>query len=139
MSTPDTTPAPTPVDTTAATDQVLAGQCQTLGDHLAGLIAAGMLDTVGQPGKLPELLYPDGDPDVVREVAARYLAVGYRAGKLAGRPEWTVAGLNRLKATLHEAGYRSMGRLTERTGEDLAPAVAPHPTDVDYSTDGVEW
>ncbi len=42
-----------------AVDQALAEQAASHGEYLAGLTARAMLDVVGQPTKLPTLLFPD--------------------------------------------------------------------------------
>ncbi|WP_331756283.1 hypothetical protein OHA04_45275 (plasmid) [Streptomyces sp. NBC_01590] len=115
-------------------DQALAGRCQSSGDYLAGLLAAGTLEAVGSPKLLPELLFPDYDPDIVRAVWEAALSVGYQAGKLAGQPKWTPDALNRLRAELADAGYTAMGNLAARS-----TAVHPprHPADdepLDHTT-----
>lgn len=127
------TPAPATTDATvAAADQALADDCQTSGDYLAGIIAKGMLDAVGTPKKLPELLFPDYDPEMVRAVAETYLAVGYRAGKLAGQPKWTPDALDRLRAALNDAGYNAMGSLAARSASIHPPR---HPADAELGAD----
>ncbi|MFE4915903.1 hypothetical protein ACFRCX_30840 [Streptomyces sp. NPDC056652] len=130
-----TTPGTGPQDP-ADGDVLLAGRCETSGEYLAGVIAAGMLDHVGRPDRLPELLWPDADPAVVRAVWEAGLATGYRAGKLAAHPEWTGDGLNRLRAALYEAGYRGMGRLAARSAAvhqthpaRTVPNAVGHPAD----------
>lgn len=128
------TPAPAAPVTTdlaapgATDDQALADRCQSSGDYLAGLIAKGMLDTAGAPKKLPELLFPDHDPDMVRTVWEAALAVGYRAGKLAGQPRWTPDALNRLRAELADAGYAAMGSKAARSAAIHPPR---HPADTE--------
>ncbi|MEE1812677.1 hypothetical protein [Streptomyces sp. BE133] len=126
------TPAPTaPVtDLTARyarlADQALADRCQSSGDYLAGLLAKGMLDAAGTPKKLPELLFPDYDPEIVRAVWETALPVGFRAGKLAGQPRWTPDALTRLRAILTDAGYEAMGALAARSASVHPPR---HPAD----------
>ncbi|MEV3996651.1 hypothetical protein AB0K62_13375 [Streptomyces halstedii] len=115
-----TTPIPQP-SAAADTDQVLADRCQSSGDYLAGLIAHGMLEAVSRPGKLPELLFPDGDPVLVRAVWEAALAVGYQAGKLSARPTWTPDALHRLRAALDTAGYKAMGRMAARSASIHPP------------------
>lgn len=124
------TPAPTDVD------KALTERCTTSGEVIAGHIAAGMLDAVSRPAKLPELLFPDDDPDTVRRVWDQAVAVGYRAGKHAARPVWTAEGLDRLKAALYEAGYQGMARLAVRT----ANTTQPEP-EYGFTTgaDGTDW
>lgn len=114
------TPAPADVD------QDLTERCVTSGEVIAGHIARGMLDVVSRPAKLPELLFPDDDPETVRRVWDQALAVGYRAGKHAARPDWTAEGIARLKAALYEAGYRGMGRLAVRTANTTTPPEPVH-------------
>ncbi|MFF2411830.1 hypothetical protein [Streptomyces sp. NPDC058092] len=109
-------------------DQVLADRCQTSGDYLAGLLAAGTLEAAGTPRKLPELLFPDHDPAMVRAVWEAALAVGYRAGKLAGQPRWTPDALDRLRTALNDAGYAAMGSKAARSA---AIHSLRHPADDD--------
>lgn len=133
-----TTPAPAPAsgtDTAAAAtvhvDQVLAERCQSGGDYLAGLIAHGLLDTAATPRKLPEALFPDADPAVVRAVWDAALAVGYRAGQLSLRPAWAATELHRTRDALNAAGYTAMARLAARSGTLHPPR---HPADDDVDT-----
>jgi hypothetical protein len=111
---------------TEAADQALAERCQTSGDYLAGLLAKGMLDAVSRPAKLPELVFPDGDPALVRAVWEAALAVGYRAGKEAAHPTWTPDALRRLRAELDAAGFVAMGRMAGRSASLHPPR---HPAD----------
>jgi hypothetical protein len=104
-------------------DLVLTERCESSGQYLAGLLAAGTLDSVGRPGKLPELMFSGMNPWDVRTVWDAALAVGYRAGKLAGRPDWTTEGFDRLRAALYEAGYQGMARLADRTATVHEPSV----------------
>lgn len=114
-----TTPDPATVvalaDAVADVDLVMTERCENLGEYLGGVIAAGTLDSVGRPDKLPELMFPDVDPEVVRRIWKAALPVGYRAGKLAGRPDWTAEGLGKLRAALADAGYWGMARLVSRS------------------------
>ncbi|MEU9014217.1 hypothetical protein AB0D12_31500 [Streptomyces sp. NPDC048479] len=127
-TTPDAiTPAPAaPVP--AAADRELADMCQTAGDHLAGLIAQGMLHTVGRPDRLPELLWPDADPELVRAIWERALPVGVVVGKSLARPRWTPEGFDRLRTALREAGYQGMARHADRTARLHHPADHEHGT-----------
>ncbi|MER8002994.1 hypothetical protein [Streptomyces sp. NPDC095613] len=128
-------PDPTAPGCPADTDRVLAERCQSSGDYLAGLIAAATLDYVGRPGKLPELLWPDAEPWLVRAVWDTALAVGYRAGRLSVQPDWTPQALNRLRAGLAAAGYRTMARQVARTARLHPPGPVPgHPADADAGT-----
>ncbi|WP_329125964.1 hypothetical protein [Streptomyces sp. NBC_01353] len=116
----------TPPDTPTV-DQALTGVCLTSGEHLAGLIAHGMLEVVGQPEKLPTLLFPDLDPDAVMRVWNTALPVGFNAARLAANPRWTPGALRRLKAALNDAGYEAMGDLAGRSARTLDP----HPADTE--------
>lgn len=127
-----TTPIPQP-SAAADTDQVLADRCQSSGDYLAGLISHGMLEAVSRPRKLPELLFPDGDPVLVRAVWEAALAVGYQAGKTAARPTWTPDALRRLRAELDTAGFVAMGRMAGRSASIHRP---PHPADTEAPVEG---
>ena len=117
MTTQPAAPAASP-DT--AVDQVLADRCQSSGDYLAGLIAHGMLEAASRPGKLPELLFPDGNPALVRAVWEAALAV---------RPTWTPDALYRLRAALDTAGYVAMGRMAARSAS-VQPPLRPADTEV---------
>ena len=131
-------PAATVTDLTpalgATDDQALADRCQTSGDYLAGLIAAGTLEAAGAPRKLPEVLFADYDPAVVREIWDAALAVGYRAGKLAGQPRWTPDALNRLRAAMQDAGYNAMAAKAGRSASIHPPR---HPADDEASAGDV--
>lgn len=111
---------------THTADQALAAMCSTSGEHLSGIIAVAMLDTVGQPDKLPTLLFPDLDPDIVERVWNAALPVGFRLGRLVDRPQWDAASLRRLRAALADAGYTSMAGLAERSHRTTA-----HPADTE--------
>lgn len=118
---------PTPQPDTTTADIELAARAASHAEYLAGLLAAAMLDFVGQPAKLPEMLFPDIDPAIVRRIWEAALPVGYRLGKLAERPTFDEAGLRRLRAALHDAGYRTMAGQVTRS---LA-TTAQHPADAD--------
>ncbi|MFF6776937.1 hypothetical protein ACFY8W_25775 [Streptomyces sp. NPDC012637] len=94
-------------------DHALAARAES-SEYLAGILAAAELDVVGQPAKLPELLFPDLGPDAVRRVWDTAFVVGYRLRKLAEHPRWDDAALRRLKTELAGAGYGAMAQLTER-------------------------
>lgn len=115
----------------AATDQVIAERCESSGQYIAGLLAAGALEAAGTPRKLPELLFANADPAVVRAVWDAALAVGYRAGQLSVRPSWTPADLHRLRGALVDAGFRTMGRLAARSASLHPPR---HPADDEVPT-----
>lgn len=115
---------------TARADQALADLATGSAEVLAGVIAAGMLDVVGQPARLPELLFPDADPVLVRAVWELGLATGYRAGKLAGRPRWAAEELDRAREALEGAGFAAMAALVARTAGTVRPRVTDaHPAD----------
>lgn len=116
-----TPPAPIP-----GVDEQLAGRCEDHGQYLAGLIADSMLEHVGTPDKLPELLFPDIDPDVVRRIWQTALPVGVNLGHYLSRPRGTREGLDRLRAALNESSHQAMARLANRSANTLAPA---HPAD----------
>lgn len=118
----------TPASTVADGDQALADRCQSSGDYLAGLIAAGHLEAVGTVRKLPADLFPEYDPAMVEAVWAAALPVGYQAGRLSVRPNWTPDALNRLRAVLSDAGYHAMGRLAARSANLHPPR---HPADAE--------
>ncbi|MFF6844685.1 hypothetical protein ACFY8X_38845 [Streptomyces tanashiensis] len=116
---------------TAAVDQALAARAASSGEYLAGILAAAMLDAVGQPDKLPALLCPDLDPDVVERVWNLVLPVGFRMGRLVGNMQWDAAGIRRLRAELDDAGYKAMATRTSRSLATVHPAdtetVRDHP------------
>lgn len=137
MTTP-TPAAPTP----GSVDQALARIAVRDGEFLAGLIAAGMLDTAGQPGKLPELLFPDLPAEQMRRVWQTALVVGLRAGRLSRAPRFHRDTLHRLQAQLADAGYTAMARLAEHTARRAAAEPEPDhertPTSGD-DTRGGHW
>lgn len=115
---------------TARADQALADLATGSAEVLAGVIAAGMLDVVGQPARLPEALFPDADPVVVRAVWDLALATGYRGGQLAGRPRWAAEELDRAREALAGAGFATMAALVGRTAGTVRPrATDAHPAD----------
>jgi hypothetical protein len=110
-------------------DAVLAARARSVGEHLAGLIVAAELDTVGSPRKLPMDLFPGDDPEVVARVWARALVVGVRAGQLIGAPRFYRDKLTRLQGQLAEAGYAAMGRTVDPAARLAARAPEWHPAD----------
>ncbi|MGW0948460.1 hypothetical protein ACWD4O_38720 [Streptomyces sp. NPDC002623] len=127
-----TTTAPTPASaaptlfgTDPTVDRALDGTAHTSAAFLAGLIAAAMLDTVGRPAKLPDLLFPDLPPEAVQRVWDTALAVGYRAGRLAVAPRFHRDTLARLRDALSDAGYTAMARTAGHTAR--AAAAEPEP------------
>lgn len=129
------TPAPTVPEETTAADAVLFERARTSADVLTGLITAGMLTHVARPGKLPELLHPDGDPDLVRTVWDQALAVGYQAGKAVASGRWNTDRLDEARQALADAGYERMGAAVEAAAY-AAPSRrrAPNPADADAWT-----
>lgn len=139
-TTPDTTPAPDPAaprPDIAAVDQALTERARNSGDYLAGITAAGMLDTAGAPTKLPALLFPDLDPQIVDRVWQAAFVVGYRTRKLVEHPRWTPEALHRLRGALTEAGYHGMARHIARS-INTHPAAHPADRDTTARTRGQE-
>lgn len=126
-----TTPSPDHTASTAPGDDELAELCQSSGDYLAKLIADGMLDHAGRPDRLPELLFPDADPALVRAVWDTALPVGVWVGKAMTRPRSTTEGMDRLRAALKEAGYQGMVRVAGRTVAHRPQPLCDTPTDLD--------
>lgn len=110
-------------------DLVLAGRAVSDGERIAGLIAAAQLDTVGTPRKLPMDLWPDADPELVREVFERGVIVGFRAGRFFGAPRFYRDKLASLQRRLAEAGYAAMGRVAGPAATAAYRAPEPHPAD----------
>lgn len=126
-------PAPPADDVIAHTDAVLVERARTSAETLEGLISAGMLEQAGHPNRLPELLFPDIDPEHVRQVWDEALRVGFNVGKAVGRNRWDPQALDRLRAALRDAGYAEMGRSVERAAY-AAPSRRPHPADAETDT-----
>ena len=125
-----TTPAPAPAvptlfNTSPTVDRALAHIAVRDGEFLAGLIAAAMLDTVGQPAKLPELLFPDLPAEQVRQVWQTALTVGLRAGRLARAPRFHRDTLHRLQTQLADAGYTAMAHTAAHTARTAAAEAEP--------------
>ncbi|MGW3403426.1 hypothetical protein [Streptomyces zhihengii] len=140
-----TQPHTTPGTNTSTVDGALTERCQNHGDYIAGLIAAGHLDTLGRPDKLPGDLFPDIEPWIVDAIWQRALTVGVWVGKALARPQWTPEALDRLRTALHEAGYQGMAAKTARTAAVHParrpmpfdqPATATHPADADTARTG---
>ncbi|MEW2266895.1 hypothetical protein [Streptomyces sp. NPDC047868] len=109
-------------------DFVLAGRAVSTGAHIAGLILAAQLDTVGTPRKLAMDLWPDVDPSLVQEIWDRAMVVGVRAGQLMGAPRFNRDKLARLQAEFVKAGHAAMGGMV---GQPLSVAemLPAHPAD----------
>jgi hypothetical protein len=110
-------------------DFVLAGRAVSTGAHIAGLIVAAQLDTVGTPRKLPRDLFPGVDPAVVQEIWDRAMVVGVRAGQLMTAPRFNRDKLARLQGELFEAGHAAMGGMVGRSRVVAERAPEWHPAD----------
>ncbi|MGQ4437945.1 hypothetical protein ACN6LI_003310 [Streptomyces violaceoruber] len=137
MSIPTTTPSPAddaadggPLEDAAfgtmRADAVHAGRAMSSGEFLAGLIANGLLKTVGRPDKLPSAIWPDQDPVVVQEIWQLGLAVGLHAGRRSDSPAHYRDEMARVSAALSEAGFHAMAGLVSRSRRLVAPE---HPAD----------
>ena len=137
MSIPTTTPSPAddaadggPLEDAAfetmRADTVHAGRAMSSGEFLAGLIANGLLKTVGRPDKLPSAIWPDQDPVVVQEIWQLGLAVGLHAGRRSDSPAHYRDEMARVSAALSEAGFHAMAGLVSRSRRLVAPE---HPAD----------
>lgn len=110
-------------------DFVLAGRAVSTGAHIAGLIVAAQLDTVGTPRKLPMDLFPEVDPAVVQEIWDRAMVVGVRAGQLMSAPRFNRDKLARLQGQLVEAGHAAMGGMLGPSRVVAERAPEWHPAD----------
>ena len=99
------------------TDAVLTGRAVSSGQYLAGLLAAGQLETAGTPRKLPADQWPDVDPVVVQEIWDRACVVAWRAAQFAGSAWLHREGLQDLQARLEEAGFSAMAGSVARSRE----------------------
>ncbi|MCL8016940.1 hypothetical protein [Streptomyces sp. AS02] len=109
----------------AYVDAVLAGRAMSAGVYLAGLIAHGQLETVARPDRLPEDLFPHVDPEVVRAVWERALAVGLHAGRVSASPRLYRDEMARVQGEFEQIGFAAMARMVGRSRR----LVAPHPAD----------
>lgn len=114
---------------TGVADRVLAARARTSAAHLAALITTGMLTHAARPDRLPELLWPHIPAEHVRAVWDAALAVGYHAGRLAGRPAWERRDLEQAHAALAAAAYDTMAALLPTAGAHPAGHPADHDTD----------
>lgn len=110
-------------------DAVLAGRAMSAGVFLAGLVAAGELETVGRPDKLAADLFPHVAPEVVEAIWQRALAVGLYAGRRSADPERYRDELDRVRGVLEGVGYAAMGRVVGRSRGLVAPERGVHPAD----------
>lgn len=115
--------AETGVDVAVA-DGVLSGQLMSAAVFLAGLLANGLLETVGRPEKLPQDLFPSA-PEVAREAFQLGVAAGLHAGRVSAAPRLYRDQLARTQAALEAVGFEAMARSVGRSRR----LVAPHPAD----------
>jgi hypothetical protein len=97
--------------------------------HIAGLLNAGQLKTVGTPRKLPQDIWSDVDPAVVQEIWDRGAATGWRAAQYAAAPRFYRDELARLQGQLQDAGFEAMGRMVARSRVAAERAPEWHPAD----------
>ncbi|MCA1223438.1 hypothetical protein [Streptomyces sp. 8L] len=114
---------------TVRTDLMCAGMATSSGQFLAGLMADGMLDAVGQPEMLPRYLFPDVDPAVLDEVAKLYAAAGFRAGLIAANPSFRRDELEAHRAALSGAAFHAMAGQVARSASIASRATESHPAD----------
>lgn len=93
-----------------AADHAHEQRAVTSADMLTGVLAAATLDVLGQPTKLPTVLWPDVPEEVVTAIYEHGLRVGYRAGRIVSAPTWEPQALDRLRTALADAGYQAMAR-----------------------------
>lgn len=109
----------------ACADGVLAGQLMSAAVFLAGLLANGLLETVGRPDKLPQDLFPGSEPEATQSSFQLGVAVGLHAGRRSASPGLYRDEFARVQGLLEEAGFHAMGRSVSRSRR----LVAPHPAD----------
>jgi hypothetical protein len=130
---PASSPSPSPEEDAAfermRTDAVLGGRAMSAGVFLAGLVANGMLATVGRPDKLPADLWPGVDPAVVQEIFERGLAVGLHAGKASVVPRLYRDQMQRVEEEFAAIGFEAMRGLVARSRRLVAPEMGAHPVD----------
>ncbi|MFD1309084.1 hypothetical protein [Streptomyces kaempferi] len=112
----------------SSADFVFGGRNVSTGQHIAGLLNAGQLESVGTPRKLPQDIWPDVDPAVVQEIWDRGAATGWRAAQYAAAPRFYRDELTRLQGQLREAGFEAMGSMVARS---LRLVSVAHPADDD--------
>ncbi|ACX71100.1 alpha-L-rhamnosidase [Streptomyces phage ZL12] len=118
--------APSP----AHVDRALADRCQSSGDYLAGLLAAGHLEAAGTVRKLPTAMFPDWPAEMVQAVWDAAVPIGFQAGRTSVRPTWAPDALHTASTVLNDAGYEAMGRLAARSATLHPPR---HPADGEQS------
>lgn len=108
----------------AYADGVLSGQIMSAAVFLAGLLANGLLETVGRPEKLPQDLFPSA-PEVAQDAFQLGVAVGLHAGRVSAAPRLHRDQMARVQGVFEEIGYAAMARSVGRS----LRLVAPHPAD----------
>lgn len=130
-------------------DAWLDGLAVTTADMLAGLIAAGLLETAGRPERLPALVWPHVDPRDAEAIFAAGAAAGLWAGQRRSSVRWEPEALDVAVTSLREAGFEAMSArvaVTAAHGRHPAdgpgdggggpsapgvPGLEPHPADAD--------
>lgn len=120
-----TTPETEAAVDVAYADGVLSGQLMSAAVFLAGLLANGLLETVGRPDKLPQDLFPGPEPEVTQASFQLGVAVGLHAGRRSASPRLYRDEFARVQGLLEEAGFEAMARMVGRSRR----LVAPHPAD----------
>lgn len=124
-------PAPPPASPDDAdavsVDVVLSVRARSSAEYLAGLLAAGELETAGAARRLPVDEWPGVDPVVVQEIWDRACATAWAASRVAGAPWLYRDRLQGLQKALSEAGFRAMAGLVGRSRELVVRAG--HPAD----------
>lgn len=110
----------------SAADFVLGGRNVSAGQHIAGLLSAGLLETAGTPRELPRDLFPDADPDLVQQIWDRAAAMGFYAGQVYADPGRRRKELMRLQERYRQAAFEAMGAMV---GRSLSLVTAAHPAD----------
>lgn len=101
-------------------DQALADRAAAV----AGYLTAAMLEEAGRPDRLPALLWPDADPELVQQIWEKAAAVCTLAARRLAGPRWDTAGLEKAEEALREAGWHAMAR---RIRAATACAPSQHP------------
>ena len=112
----------------AYADGVLSVQLMGSAVFLAGLLANGLLETVGRPDKLPQDLFPS-DPEVAQASFQLGLAVGLHAGRVSAAPRLYRDQMERVQREFEAIGFEAMARLVGRSRRLVAPERAGHPAD----------
>ncbi|GAA0500766.1 hypothetical protein [Streptomyces olivaceiscleroticus] len=120
-----TTPAPEDPDT-AAVDQTLAARNLRSAEVIAGVLDAGLLHAVGRPDKLPTVLFPDVDENVVQAIFDLGVKVGVWGGQAMLRPQWDPTVLDRFQRELEAGAYEQMGRRVRSAAQCGRRTVSEH-------------